>query len=361
MSDKKRRTKKWKTIALIQAIILLLAAFVAFYVLVLSKTPVLQFMGRFLSSAEGGHSIKSRRVDSQKPYPLTDKQSYKKELAGKDSINLLIIGTDVESGNYDTLMIVSLDEKNNTVKIINIPRDIYIAYSDEVLSRLKKAFPKYDAAKGIYKINAAHTIGKKIDYLKGAGRFGSSEYDFTADLIVEVFGLYIDDFVFLKPSSFKRVVDYFGGVDIEVPYRMKYTDPLQNLKIDLKKGFQHLNGTQAEGFVRFRQGVNEKGKAVSIGDIERKQNQITFMKAFIEQHLNLGNIGKIITIVSDLQEYLVSSVDNATETAEYGKIAEKLYRSKFTLTSEEIACDNKKIKDVYYLILTDPEKKKDKE
>ena len=347
----KKKRSIWRTFLVLEIIILVIAALVALYVLVLSKTPSFQFIGRLLSSVEGGNSIRSRRVEVEKPYPLTNQQNYYKDLGDEDSINVLIIGSDMSGSNYDTLLVASINDKDDTVKLINIPRDVYIDYSTEVLNKLKKAFPKYKSSKGILKINATHTIGKFLEYQKDGGRFNNPEYEFTADVIEEVFGIYIDDYVYLKPSSFKKVVDYFGGVDLEVPYRMKYTDPTQNLVINLNKGMQHLDGAQAEGFVRFRQGYNEEGKFKGIGDIERKQNQVNFFKAFLKQHMTLGNIGKIITITGDLGEYVVSSIDKAEETAEYGKVAEKLYKNKFTTASEEIECVDVNIDGIYYLEL----------
>lgn len=347
----KKKTTVWKKILTVEIIILVLTGITALYVLVLSKTPAFQFIGRMLSPVEGGKSILSRRTDTVKPFSLTAGEKYYKDLVDKDSINVLVMGCDASGANYDTLLIASISETDNKIRLINIPRDIYINYSDEVLSRLAKAFPKYKSSKGIYKINAAHTIGKEIGYKKDAGRFKNSGYEFTADLVEEVFGIHIDDYVFLKPSSFRRVVDYFGGVDINVPYHMKYADPTQDFSVHLEKGSQHLDGAQAEGFVRYRQGYDEKGKFKGLGDLERKQNQVVFVKAFLEQHMTLGNIGKIISIVNDLDKYMVSSIDNAEETAEYGKVAERLYRNKFTTDSEEIECADKEIGGVYYLIL----------
>lgn len=348
-----RNKKKsiWKTILIVEILVLIAAGMAALYFLVLKKTPAFEFIGRILSPVEGSKSIKERRVETEKPFALTKNQRYYKPLADPESINVLIIGTDVDGTNYDTLLLASIDEENNLVRLINIPRDLYIDYSEEVLERLRTAFPKYTSSKGIFKINAGHTIGRLIEYKKDTGRFRNSEFEFTCDITEEVFGVYIDDFVYMKPDSFAHIVDYFGGVDIEVPCRMKYSDPLQDFSVDLEKGFQHLNGKQAEGFVRFRQGYDENGKFRGIGDLERKRNQISFVKAFLEQHMTLGNIGKIISIAGDLDEYFISSIDRAHETAEYGKLAEKLYRNKFTTQSEEIECEDVTIENVYYLRL----------
>lgn len=345
MSNKKENNG---LLVLVIVLAIILVGVIGVYAYISRENPVFQFIGRLVSSEDGADSVRSRRKDPDKPYKLTNNQQYAKKLVDKNNINILVIGPDETSSNYDTLMIASLDDENNTVKLINLPRDIYIDYSDKFKSDLKKVWSSYSKSKGIYKINAAHLLGKRVNYLDGKGRFGNPEYDFTADLIEEIFDLYIDDYVYIKPSSFRRVVDYFGGVEIDVPYLMKYKDPTQNLEINIKKGRQSLDGKAAEGFVRYRQGVDENGKYKSIGDIERKKNQIAFVKAFVEQHMNLKNIGKIITIFNDLNSYIDTSV-NAREAGEYGKIAESLYRNKFTLGSEEIECKNVTIDGIYYL------------
>lgn len=333
---------------LVIVLAIILVGVIGVYIYVSRDNPVFQFIGRLVSSEDGADSIRSRRKDNDKPYKLTNNQRYAKKLVDEDNINILVIGPDATSSNYDTLMIASLDDDNNVIKLINLPRDIYIDYSDKFKSDLKKVWSSYSKSKGIYKINAAHLLGKKVNYLGGKGRFGNPEYDFTADLIEEIFDIYIDDCVYVKPSSFRKVVDYFGGVEIDVPYLMKYNDPTQNLEINIKKGLQTLNGKDAEGFVRYRQGTDEKGKYKSIGDIERKNNQVAFVKAFVEQHMNLKNLGKIITIFNDLNSYIETSV-NAREAGEYGKIAEILYKNKFTQDSEEIECKDVTIDGIYYL------------
>lgn len=349
MSNKNEKEKKSRLSAIIPMILLTVLAVAILYVTYLKDTPTFRFAGRFLNAADGGNAIRSRRVKSDKPYSLTKDQKYYKDLVDKNNINVLVIGPDQSGANYDTLMIASIDDTNNDIKLINLPRDIYIEYSDSVKKALKEVWPSYSKSKGIYKINAAHTLGKKTNYKNSKGRFGSPEFDFTADLIEEVFGIYIDDYIFIKPSSVRRVVDYFGGVEIEVPYQMKYSDPTQDLTINLKKGLQKLNGAQAEGFLRYRQGVDEKGKYKSIGDTGRKENQVAFVNAFIDQHMTLKNIGKFINIYNDLDSYVTSSVDTPEKAGDYGKLAEKLYKNNFTKSSETIECSNVNLNGVYYL------------
>ena len=113
-------------------------------------------------------------------------------------------------------------------------------------------------------MNAANVVGRKIKYCPQSERFaGKREMNFLTDLIEEVFGIGIDDYMAIETDGFREVVDYFGGVVVDVPYAMDYEDPLQDLYIHLEPGLQVLDGTQAEKFVRFRQGYNEFGRMVS--------------------------------------------------------------------------------------------------
>ena len=74
------------------------------------------------------------------------------------------------------------------------------------------------------------------------------------------------------------MIDALGGVDFDVPQNMNYDDPVQDLHIHLKKGFQHLDGDKAEQLVRFRR--------YPTGDIKRVEVQQDFMKALADQKLN---------------------------------------------------------------------------
>jgi LCP family protein required for cell wall assembly len=231
------------------------------------------------NSQSGNHEehLKERLL-SGKPYSV--------KLVEKGTKNLLIIGEDKTSDKYDTISIANIDQKNKKLKLIMIPRDTYIEYNNDILARLEEL--KLANAAGIYKINCAHSIGSRIKY---KGRFDSGPISFLAAVIEEKFGIHADDYMKINTKGFSTLINHLGGIDIDVPYDMNYNDPKQDLSIHLKKGRQHLNGSGAEGFVRFRQGHRADGSLVRIGDIERKNNQIYFLKELIKQKGTLQNIG----------------------------------------------------------------------
>lgn len=284
-------------------------------------------------------------------YNITNNQRYYKPLVTDSDRNVLLIGEDASSGNYDTIIVASISVKNKKIRLYNFPRDIYIDYSDEILNELKKKSPALYNAKGFQKINAAHTVGARIEYKKGTGRFQDSNFDFLADLIEEVFGITIHDYAYVNTKGFREIVDLFGGVEIDVPLRMKYDDPVQNLHIDLKKGRQRLNGAQAEGFVRFRQGYDENGVFRNYSDQFRKENQNVFLKEFFKQHVNVKNLGKVDDLVKLLGKNVKTSISDSKKISSYVGLLGKALTGKFEQESFIIECEGKSIKGIYFEII----------
>jgi len=284
-------------------------------------------------------------------YNITNNQRYYKPLVTDSDRNVLLIGEDASSGNYDTIIVASISVKNKKIRLYNFPRDIYIDYSDEILNELKKKSPALYNAKGFQKINAAHTVGARIEYKKGTGRFQDSNFDFLADLIEEVFGITIHDYAYVNTKGFREIVDLFGGVEIDVPLRMKYDDPVQNLHIDLQKGRQRLNGAQAEGFVRFRQGYDENGVFRNYSDQFRKENQNVFLKEFFKQHVNVKNLGKVDDLVKLLGKNVKTSISDSKKISSYVGLLGKALTGKFEQESFIIECEGKSIKGIYFEII----------
>jgi polyisoprenyl-teichoic acid--peptidoglycan teichoic acid transferase len=346
------KKKPWKPVITLLVIILgLIVVLLVARQPWLTENPVYSFLNRMLKPSAGTDSLTAGQKSNTLPYALTDGQRYYKELVPVGAVNVLFIGPDVSGANYDSLLIASMDPSDGQIRLVNLPRDLYVEYGKPVLDALAKMSPKTLGSTPARKINAAHIIGKRIGYRKDDSRFGSPDYDFIADLIQEVFNIRIADVVLVKPSSFRKIVDYFGGVDILVPYRMNYSDPTQDLVIDLEKGFQHLNGSQAEGFVRFRQGYDENGKFASAGDFKRKANQVEFFKAFSAQHLTAGNLGKMAQIAGNLDTYLETSIVGADRVSAYAKLGASLLKNGLRQSSEEVACVNFKKNGIYFLRL----------
>lgn len=282
---------------------------------------------------------------------LTNDQKYFEALTNPKSTNIMLLGTDPTGFNFDTITILNVDKGTQKVKLISLPRDIYIDYSDEVIEALRKADPSYLKEKGMHRINAAPSIGNTIKYKEGEGRFGKPYIDFLADIIYEIFDIYINDFVYVKVKGFRNIVNYFGGVTVYVPNLMNYEDPYQDLYIYIEKGTQHLNGKDAEGYVRFRQGYDEEGNFINYGDIYRKNNQSRFIKAFIQQHVTLKNLGRLKEISEVINSNIVTSVKGWNVIVDYAALAEEALVNKYPIENVELSFKEKMIDGSSYIVL----------
>ncbi len=188
-------------------------------------------------------------------------------------VNILLLGTDKSGMRSDTMMLVSLNGHTNEVNILSIPRDTRVHVGN-----------------GYYqKINALLALGvNKVK--KGDGNYKEPE-EYCVEKVRLLTGLPIHHFMTVNFDGFEEIIDALGGVDFDVPFHMKYDDPVQNLHIDIPAGMQHLDGKAAHGFVRFRQG-NPGYRGYAEGDLGRIKAQQAFVKALVSQKLNAETIRK---------------------------------------------------------------------
>ena len=102
----------------------------------------------------------------------------------------------------------------------------------------------------------------------------------------------IDGYVSLDLSGFRELVDLIGGVEIELERPIKYSDPSQDLHIDLDSGRQTLDGKQAEMFVRYRSGYQR-------GDLDRLDAQKKFLAALfgaLRQKVSISNAYELLQL-----------------------------------------------------------------
>ena len=189
----------------------------------------------------------------------------------KGMYTFLLVGTDKDDGNTDTIMVASYDTANQKISIMSIPRDTMINESWD-----------------IKKINSVYSrTGNSINSL--------------ANRIKKLIGFKPDYYVKVELSVFVQLVDLVGGVDFYVPCDMDYDDPYQDLHIHLKEGMQTLDGDKAMQLVRFR-GYNG-------GDIKRAEVQQEFLKALIQECLSLKHWGKIKAYIDLALENIQTDMD----------------------------------------------------
>ena len=171
--------------------------------------------------------------------------------AGREAGNttILVAGTDHSGINTDTIMLVNFNGSEQRVSIMSIPRDTRV-----------------DVTFRPAKINGVYAS-------KGMGEKGMH---WLCDYVRQCVGIMPDAFILIDLDCFVDVVDALGGVLFDVPAKMDYDDPSQDLYIHLDPGLQHLDGKEAMGLVRFRKGY-------ALQDLERVNVQREFIKSAIQQ------------------------------------------------------------------------------
>lgn len=207
----------------------------------------------------------------------------------------------------DTIMVFKYNPQTQNAYLISIPRDTFIG-SDK------------NSAKAADKINSLYK-GKYPEKVLAA--------------VNKVTGLDLKYYVLVDTEALKAIVDAIGGVYFDVPIDMKYTDKKQGLYINLKAGYQLLDGNKAEQVVRFRH--NQDGSSYSYeygnNDTGRMKTQRNFLKAVIKQTLtleNLSNVGKFLDIAQTyvktnismdvLKKYIAPAVNFSVDNLETGTI-----------------------------------------
>ncbi len=196
--------------------------------------------------------------------------------------NILFVGSD-ENNLSDTIFVINYDPANKKVNVLSIPRDTYYPR------------PGFNAPKE-KKINAAFSE-EKIQGLKKA--------------VENLLDIKIDNYVILNYDGFKKIIDTIGGVEVDVPFDMKYDDKRANppLHINLKKGRQVLDGEKAIQFVRYRHGYAE-------GDLGRIKAQHEFLNAFLKKISEHSILPKLPSLAVTLSQYLKTDL-SASDITEY--------------------------------------------
>lgn len=144
--------------------------------------------------------------------------------------------------------------------------------------------------------------------INGANRHGGP--DMLVSAVQSLTGVKVDAYALLSLYAVRALTDAAGGVTLTVPQRLKYDDNAGKLHIDLQPGRQHLNGVQAEGFLRFRKD--------NLGDIGRVARQQLFLGALIGQVKNPLNAWRLPMMVSAVDRNMKSNLGRDTVGALLG-------------------------------------------
>jgi len=227
------------------------------------------------------------------------------EIEELEPFSALLLGS--SQNMTDTIMIFKYNPNTQKACLISVPRDTFTGNNKST-------------ATASHKINCLYQ-----------GKYPQK----TLAAVNKVTGLNLKYYVIVDTEALKALVDAIGGVYFDVPIDMNYKDKKQGLYINLKAGYQLLDGDKAEQVVRFRHNQDGTSYSFKYGDNDtgRMKTQRNFLKAVIEQTLtpsNILNIGKFIDIaqtyvktnipIDVMKQYIAPAVNFSVENLETGII-----------------------------------------
>ncbi|WP_283607954.1 LCP family protein [Faecalispora anaeroviscerum] len=144
-------------------------------------------------------------------------------MSNKQVTNILLLGTDREKDGLrrsDTMMLVSIDNKNKKIKLTSFLRDLYVEIPDI----------------GKNKLNASYSNGGGV---------------LTMQTIENNFRVNIDKYVSIDVDSFAEAIDKMGGIEVNIS--QAEADEMNRVKdAQMSAGTNHMRGTLALYYSRIR-------------------------------------------------------------------------------------------------------------
>ncbi len=200
---------------------------------------------------------------------------------------VVVDGYEGTGGRSDSLILLILNENNQTVKMLSISRD---TMTDVAI---------YDAF-GDYFTTTKLQITMQYAYGDGADKSCRLTRAAVSKLL---FGIPVDYYLSMNMDGISAITDALGGVEVE--FLSDYTE----IDVEYKKGTTvSLNGEQAEAFVRYRD-TNTTGS-----NDERMERQSLFIDALVKKLQNkmADNSLYYKNLFDEAGDYIVMDLDADT-------------------------------------------------
>ena len=187
-------------------------------------------------------------TDSQKPGDLIDvidnsEYTIRPEGPREEEYvtTYLIFGIEEIDGaaNTDAIMLVSINKKDNTVKLTSIMRDTYVNIPGDNPNKINSVYAK----------GAKRTDDKSLKKAAGAA--------LLVNVIENTFDVKIHGYACANFTAFQDIVDILGGIDLELGEKearyLRKTNYISNPAYrTVQTGWNHMNGNQVLGYCRVR-------------------------------------------------------------------------------------------------------------
>lgn len=213
-------------------------------------------------------------VSEDTPEELQDTSESDETIRAKNPISILILGLDEEDGTRrsDSIMVATVNPKQESTKLVSIPRDTMITLPGTERNE------KFNALYAIYGISGV------VDYVE----------DYLA--------IPLSFYVTLNFEGLVNLVDAVGGITVDSPRSFTVQDSEENTDaIVIEEGIQELNGEEALGYARMR-------KQDPRGDFGRQERQRQVIEALIEELVSFGSVANFTPILNAVRPNLQTNM-----------------------------------------------------
>ena len=212
-------------------------------------------------------------------------------LSNEETINFLLAGSDRRAVSFrtDTLVVVSIRPRDQSVSMISIPRDLYV----------------YIPGWQMQRINTAYQRGELVAYPGGGAQL-------LKDTVRHNLGIHIDHVAMVDFNGFRAIIDTLGGID--VPLVCPFTDwhiINPNISDQYRSNWAlytigpdvvHMDGNLALWYARSR---------MRSSDFDRGRRQQEVLRAIFNQAINLNVIPKLPNLYNQLSHALITDLSLA--------------------------------------------------
>lgn len=240
---------------------------------------------------------------------LNVSQETANESKEKKITNILLLGVDKDENASDAIMVLSIDENNDTAKLTSIMRDTYVYFGKDKANKINYAYHYGGVELSIAKIN-------------------------------EIFNLDITKYAKVDFNGFMNIVDTLGG------YQVNLTEAEKN-EINYKLGYNALtksgnvllNGEQTAAYARIRR---------IDSDYQRTERQRTIMFDILNK-IKSRPISEYPNLISELSSNVQTNISTmeCLSFLKYLMQASSGNLKEFRIPMDGTATDN--TKGVYHL------------
>lgn len=196
------------------------------------------------------------------------------QLKGEDRgrVNILLAGNSADDPGHqgasltDSIMILSIDTKDNTAFMLSVPRDLWVE------------IPGY----GHHKINEAYNDGEDANFR--ASGYPEGGMGMLEKVINDNLGIQTQYYALINYRAFRQAVDAVGGIDVTIKSsdpRGLYDpniSPADGGPLKITNGTHHLDGTDALNLARAR-GDSYYSYGFPASDFDRTNHQRQMLMA----------------------------------------------------------------------------------